>query len=537
MSLKTFWANLTFLGRAFFSTLAAFVIIGISYGVYTVVTPGSQSGTATTSGGGSVFSRVTGAIIPGPTPVKVCVNIWGGFAGGQYYNNGFAASKESRFWKEQGVLVEYVMADDFDQSRATWKAGGCDLLWATVDSFAAEADGLSDQKPKVPFQVDWSRGGDLVMAVEEIKSVNDLRGQTLSFAFDTPSHSLGLWLLNNSGLKPGEVKIVQVKDEKNSVAAFKGGNVKAAIMWSPDDVSSSRDVPRSHVLVSTKQATNIIADVFVVHADWLESNRSPLEKVYHGWMVGNAELSNDSAAREKAAQITAQGYGVPVEDMRVAISNVRFTTHGDNVNFFGLNPGYTGMTAENLFVKTGELYKEFFRVYPNQAMGVNNVPLWRTIADTRIVSAVNDLQGSLHAAEGTKRFEQATPDIARAAALSTKKITVNFETNSAALDGRNKSVIDRELVDIVRQFRENYIRIAGNTDSTGNYAYNKRLGKQRIDSVVNYLVGQYGFDPNRFVPESNGPDKPVCDESKPGTLTLDQCRAQNRRTEFQVLSR
>lgn len=520
--------NINWKGRLAIGVLVAAVVFGAFFAYNSLTTPSKP-------GEPSVLSRAVDVVTPDPEPIKVCVNIWGGFAGGQYYNGDFAASKDSRFWKEQGVLVEFVSADNFLQSRATWKSDGCDLLWATVDAFASEADGLADQKPRIQWQVDWSRGGDVAMAIEEVRSVNDMKGKTIAVAYNTPSHSLALWLLNNSGLKPGDVKIHQTDDEKASVAAFKGGNVEISVMWSPDDEASMRDVPRSHVLASTREVTDLIADVFVVKSDTADERLADLKRVYRGWMIGNAELNNDSTAREKAAQIVAQGYGLPAEDARGMISNVRFTTHGDNMNFFGLNPGYTGMTAERLYMKTGDLYKEFFKTYPSDAMGVVRVPDWRTIVDARVVASETSLQGALHVAEGMKPFSRPSPEVAQAPAISSKKITVNFALNSDVLDNANKTLVDREIVDVVRQFRQSYIRIEGNTDSTGDAAYNRKLGSRRIASVVNYLVEQYGFDPNRFVTKSNGPDNPVCNESSPAPLTLDQCRAQNRRTEFQVL--
>ena len=55
--------------------------------------------------------------------IRVGVVTWGGYAGGQYFNGGFAASENSRFFKEKGIKVEFVLIDDFKASRDAWKAG------------------------------------------------------------------------------------------------------------------------------------------------------------------------------------------------------------------------------------------------------------------------------------------------------------------------------------------------------------------------------------------------------------------------------
>ncbi|NJO87743.1 MAG: hypothetical protein HC831_01375 [Chloroflexia bacterium] len=74
--------------------------------------------------------------------IKIGVVTWGGYAGGQYFNEGFKANKNSRFYKDYGFTVEFKVMDEFNPSRAAWKADEVDLLWATIDAFTTEAGGL-----------------------------------------------------------------------------------------------------------------------------------------------------------------------------------------------------------------------------------------------------------------------------------------------------------------------------------------------------------------------------------------------------------
>ena len=59
------------------------------------------------------------------------------------------------------------------------------------------------------------------------------------------------------------------------------------------------------------------------------------------------------------------------------------------------------------------------------------------------------------------------------------------------------------------------------------------LSQKRAQSVAEYLQKTYGMDANRFVIVGNGPDKPV-----PGceTNATSECKAKNRRTEFQLIA-
>ena len=78
----------------------------------------------------------------GEKDIKSGVVTWGGYAGGQYFNEGFEANKNSRFYKDYGFIVEFKVLDDFVVSRNAWKTGDVDLLWTTIDAFTTEVKGF-----------------------------------------------------------------------------------------------------------------------------------------------------------------------------------------------------------------------------------------------------------------------------------------------------------------------------------------------------------------------------------------------------------
>jgi outer membrane protein OmpA-like peptidoglycan-associated protein len=67
--------------------------------------------------------------------------------------------------------------------------------------------------------------------------------------------------------------------------------------------------------------------------------------------------------------------------------------------------------------------------------------------------------------------------------------TVNFAFNSAELDQGARDTL-REQANWIRQFPEVRFRVYGHTDAVGDAGYNKRLGLQRANAVVNYLAQQ-----------------------------------------------
>lgn len=454
-------------------------------------------------------------------PVRVCVVTWGGYAGGEYFNRGFKSSAESMYMKEYGLPVEFVLMDDYAASRAAFKADQVDLLWTTADSYSTELAAMASYNPKVAFQADWSRGGDVMPVVRDIKTFNDLRGRTIAVAYGTPSHSFLLNALDAAGLTDKDVKLVQVASAVDAAAMFKAGQVDAAVVWSPDDADCLKNVAGSHVLKSTRDAPFIIADVFYAKEAWIASHQKELKSLIEGWMRGAAEINSNPQAKEAAAVILSRDMNQPLDFCRQAINNVRLCTLGDNSNFFDLQGNYSGVKGEDLYLSTGRLYATI-------GLAPSVLPAWRSVTDLSILRTIT-LTGPEHMAEVAPRFTKATPAMAEAPAFASKQLTVTFATGSAVLDENAKTLIDRGFVDVAKRFGNARIRIEGNTDSTGDYNANVSLSRRRAQAVADYLIS-LGFDSNRFVVVGNGPDKPVADNNS------DAGRAKNRRTDFELLS-
>jgi len=460
--------------------------------------------------------------------IKVGVVTWGGYAAGQYYNEGFEPSRQSRFYKDYGFALEFKVLDDFVPSREAWKQNDVDLLWATIDAFPTEAGALAQFDPVVVFQADWSRGGDAVVARRGISNVSDLRGKKVAVAELTPSHSFLLWLLEAAGMTQDDIEMIPQESAVQAAQIFKSGRVDAAVVWSPDDILSVKAVPGSRVLESTRSASNIIADVFFAKRSFVESNRDRLQKLYEGWMRGAGEINTSATARRKAATILAQefterGTALSPDEADEMIGNVRLVTHGDNKNFFGLNNNFKGVTGEKLYSRMANVY------YDLGQTGDKFPPTWSAINYPSLVMSTT-LTGEEHFPEKSKEFATVTKADETREAIATKRVSINFRTAEYILDENAKYIIDKEFVPIANAFSNSRIRIEGNTDSDGSRAGNITLSRRRAQAVADYLIQEYNMPRNRFVVVGNGPDNPVADNNTAAG------KAKNRRTDFELIS-
>jgi NitT/TauT family transport system substrate-binding protein len=456
----------------------------------------------------------------------VGINTWGGFAGAVYYNGGFKASKSSKFYTEYGQLVEFKLIDDFNASREAWKSGDIDVLgFCTIDAFTTEINGLKQFDPQVIGQIDWSRGGDAIVVRRGINQVSDLKGKKIAVAPMTPSHTLLLWLMDAGEVGWGDVTIIPVSNGIDAADLFKKQQVDAAVVWSPDDQDCVAKIEGSKVLVSTKKASHIIADVWLVTKSTVENKNDALRAFVEGTMKGNGAINSDPGVKKEAATLLAEGFNQPLDFCMTAINNARLATLGDNQDFFDVNGNFGGVTGEKLYMKMAQ---SFARTKDNQGQYyiTGGVPPWRTVAYPAFIRS-SKIAGADQASEEGARFTAPTPELATVTPISTKKVTIEFASGSSALtdDARNK--IDTDFLDLAKGFRDARIRIEGNTDNVGSYEMNKALSRKRAQAVADYLNKWFGR--NRFVVLGNGPDKPVADNDTP------EGRQRNRRTDFELL--
>jgi NitT/TauT family transport system substrate-binding protein len=301
---------------------------------------------------------------------------------GLYFNEGSTPNENSRFFKEYGFKVRFVVENNLINAMNAWIAGDYDVAVQTADAFplyTGPAD-INAYKPKAFMQVDWSRGGDAIIAKRGINNVNDLKGKKIAVAVPSPAQTLLITALEAANLKYSDVTVVKTDDNLKAAQLFRSPDVDAAVVWSPDDILATNDVPGSKTLTSTKNQSHVIADIFFAKEDYINSHRTMIDGFYEGWMKAVAELKSNPSNRDKAAKYLAELNGLGFEDAQGMMEVVYWTGQGDNLNFFGMNPDYRGQRGEDLyskmsknFVVTGDAEKE--------------APSWRSAIFTGSVQA------------------------------------------------------------------------------------------------------------------------------------------------------
>ena len=147
----------------------------------------------------------------------------------------------------------------------------------------------------------------------------------------------------------------------------------------------------------------------------------------------------------------------------------------------------------------------------------------------RLVAAVNQAGGVRTVSDQLSVFdpELAAEERSSRFQAQLKEIDVSslaFEPGSASLTQQSRPSLDA-LSQLLLNYPEQRIRVAGHTDNTGRPAVNLRISRERADAVAGYLISR-GATTSQVIARGFGATRPIADNS------TDVGRARNRRIEI-----
>jgi outer membrane protein OmpA-like peptidoglycan-associated protein/ABC-type phosphate/phosphonate transport system substrate-binding protein len=454
-------------------------------------------------------------------PLVVGINTWAGHAPGIVANGGMdPGSAASLYKKKYGLDVKFVLIEDPAAKLAAFIKGDIDIMWDTVDSWAREASVLADQKvqAKSIIQEDWSRGGDGIVSLKTINSIEDLKGKKIATTKFTPSHWLLLFLLSQSGLTPEdragiEKNLVYADEAPKAAAMFKAKQVDAAVTWEPDlsGAVAARE-NEAHVLVSTTAATNVIADTLVARQQLINDSPKTVQDFINGWFDGISVMKEDPQGTNK---LIGDALKLSGDDVSGMLSGLKLTGFADNAQFYGLAGPKAYFT---------QLFNGAFVIWRKKGV-INSVVDAKDWHDSRFVAALAD-QYKSQKVEESFAFKDKPKVTDRA--IVNKSLSIHFTTGSDEIMPGSYFTLD-SLGDTMLAFGSTYLKVEGNTDARGQESANKSLSAKRAEAVKKYLITNFNIPEARFVTEGKGSANPL------GPNTTEDGRALNRRTDIKVV--
>jgi outer membrane protein OmpA-like peptidoglycan-associated protein len=146
-------------------------------------------------------------------------------------------------------------------------------------------------------------------------------------------------------------------------------------------------------------------------------------------------------------------------------------------------------------------------------------------ANNQVASVPQTIQVKAPAPAHEKVFTTVTTREGLRVTLSSK---VLFDTGRSDLKANAQKALD-QVVQLLKAYPDNTLRITGHTDSVGSTTYNQGLSERRASAVANFLEKSGGIARQRIKTVGQGESKPIA------TNSTEEGRALNRRVEIDIL--
>jgi len=362
-------------------------------------------------------TTAVGAVAPGP--VQVPIITWGGDIATVLANGNAKVTSKNSIFGKLGLNLRLFREDVFATQLEAYLSGRSPYLRGTLGmiNMATEAANRDPRtKPVAIYQLTWSAGGDALVVKQSIKATKDLRGKTVALQAYGPHVDYLSKILADAGLTPKDVNIRWTADltgsAKSPAAALRDAGVDAALVIIPDALAltssgtvgtgAEDSVKGARILLSTKTANRIIADVYAVRSDYLQSNRAEVEKFVQGLLQGEEALRKLVANKQARA---AEFKDVMSAAARELLDSAQAVSDAEGMYRDAEFPGVGGNAA--FFTKTDNprsfavLNKEIQSAFASLGLLARAAPLEHAAWDYRRLGAGADVA----AAPEARRFD------------------------------------------------------------------------------------------------------------------------------------
>lgn len=209
-----------------------------------------------------------------------------------------------------------------------------------------------------------------------IATLQQLKGRTLAVPFVSTSHFDTLLALQLAGLKPGDVKIVNLRPPEIA-AAWERGDIDAAFVWNPvlNGIKKNGSVLISsgQIAARTGEAT---FDAFVANTDWAQHHGDFLTALVKILAKYDDDYRHDPAAwvgTTAKGQAVANISGGRPEEVAESLALYGFPTLQQQVSDTWLGGGKNGGVSKSLSATAQFLRQQntIQTVLPDYSIGVN----------------------------------------------------------------------------------------------------------------------------------------------------------------------
>lgn len=289
----------------------------------------------------AVAAMLAGCEKPASTPIKIGINPWPGY-------EFLYLAQELGFYEELGVPVKIIEYGSLSDVRRGYERGNLDAMTTTLIE-VLQVKNNSNRDPRIFLVADFSKGGDVIIAREPIKTPADLKGRRVG----ADTTSLPVFVLARAleiaGLTLDDVEILPL-EQSDMEQAYMRGEIDAVVTYPPVSVRlQNRD--DSTIIFSSQEIPGEIMDVVSAEASVLEKRPDDFRKIMRAWDMALAYAKDNP---RHAHTIMAEREGLSHEEFAAALDDIQVVSLDDQQRYTPLIKP-TLRKVRDVLVETGVL--------------------------------------------------------------------------------------------------------------------------------------------------------------------------------------
>lgn len=209
-------------------------------------------------------------------------------------------------WKKYGLKVQLQNFTDPALLPGAVMGGALDGGFITYDQLVGQVAKGDTMRAVMPL--DFSNGGDAVVATIDIKDISGVKGKKVAFAPLSPSDFLMAFALRSQGMKDADIEAIGAGPEAVP-AAMASGQVKVGVTYEPmvSQITAMDGGKRFHVIYSSKQSPGLLSDVLVFTDKAMKTRPDMIKGVMRGYLDALEMIRTKPA---ESAKIIAKALGI-----------------------------------------------------------------------------------------------------------------------------------------------------------------------------------------------------------------------------------
>ena len=448
--------------------------------------------------------------------INLSLDEWVGWENAVYANGGFETAKGSIF-DQLGIKVKIHIINDAEVSSNALIKGDLNAAGYTLNRTAFLSGKFKDAGVGIvmPVFTNYSNGGDGIIAMSNITSIEDLVDAKIGVPKFSEAQSMVIWFINNSDLTEAQKKaaidnLVLLDDAEQTGQAFFAGSLDVAATWQPY-LSYAEDSTDSHILFDTSSSNKLVLDGIVFRKDFAEAYPDVVAKFIDGLIMALDEYESEFDTLRN------------VMPMFAAMSD-------DEIAATRMDAGMMDY-AENVSALKNDcaiIYSDMCDVWESIGETVDR-DLGKTLFDTTYIERLSGKYSTIQAVapKPVEITEEQMEEVLDIPSMLTKTCTIEFHPDTAKFkDTAEASSVLDEFVEMAKVLDGTIIQIEGNLNYDGKIYANDSLSTSRAAAVKKYFVAN-GIDANRIIVVGNGNSKMIVDPSGSVEETM-----RNRRTDI-----